>query len=46
MDGLTLLHRARDAGLTVAAADGKLVIRGPRRAEPVALMLLDHKPRC
>jgi hypothetical protein len=44
MDGLTLLRQARDAGLAVTAAGGRLVIRGPRRAEPVALMLLAHKP--
>jgi hypothetical protein len=44
MDGLTLLRRARDAGLAVAAEDDKLVIRGPKRAEPVALLLIEHKP--
>jgi hypothetical protein len=45
MDGVTLLRRAHAAGLAVAAeASGKLVIRGPRRAEPVARLLLDNKP--
>jgi len=44
VDGVTLLRRARDAGLTVGAEGDKLVIRGPRRAEPVARLLLDHKP--
>jgi hypothetical protein len=44
MDGLILLRRARDAGLVVAAEDDKLVIRGPKRAEPVALLLIKHKP--
>ena len=44
MDGLTLLRRARDAGLAVAAEGDKLVIRGPKRAEPVALLLIKHKP--
>ena len=44
MDGLTLLRRARDAGLAVVAAGDKLVIRGPKRAEPVARLLIDHKP--
>ena len=44
MDGMTLLHRARDAGLAVAAEGDKLVIRGPRRAEPVARLLIEHKP--
>src|SRR5262245_5563591 len=43
MDGLMLLHRARDAGLAVAAEDDRLVIRGPRRAESVARLLLEHK---
>jgi hypothetical protein len=44
MDGLTLLRRAHDAGLAVAAEGDKLVIRGPKRAEPVALLLIEHKP--
>jgi hypothetical protein len=43
MDGLTLLREARAAGLEVQARDGRLVIRGPRRAEPVARRLLAHK---
>jgi hypothetical protein len=43
MDGLMLLSRARDAGLAVAAEGDKLVIRGPKRAEPVAWLLLEHK---
>jgi hypothetical protein len=44
MDGLTLLRRAQDAGLAVDVDGNTLVIRGPRRAEPVARLLLDHKP--
>jgi hypothetical protein len=45
MDGVMLLRRARAAGLAVAAEpSGKLVIRGPRRAEATARLLLDHKP--
>jgi hypothetical protein len=44
MDGVTLLRRARQAGLAVAAENGKLVIKGPRRAEQTALLLLAHKP--
>jgi hypothetical protein len=44
MDGLTLLRRARDAGLNVAAEGDKLVIRGPKRAERVARLLIEHKP--
>jgi hypothetical protein len=43
MDGLTLLRRAHKAGLAVAAEGDRLVIRGPRRAEPVAQLLIEHK---
>src|SRR5271165_5896166 len=43
MDGLILLRRARDAGLRVEAAGDKLLIRGPRRAEPVVKLLTEHK---
>jgi hypothetical protein len=44
MDGLILLNRAREAGLAVEADGNKLVIRGPRRAESVARLLIEHKP--
>lgn len=44
MDGLALLAQARDAGLEVRARGDKLVIRGPKRAENVARLLLDQKP--
>ena len=44
MDGLMLLRRAQQAGLAVAADGDKLVIRGPRSAEPVARLLIEHKP--
>lgn len=43
MDGLTLLHEAQAAGLSVSADDGRLVIRGPTRCEAVAKRLLAHK---
>jgi hypothetical protein len=43
MDGLTLLEKARSAGLTVVVRGDKLVIRGPRRAGPLAEQLLAHK---
>jgi hypothetical protein len=43
MDGLTLLRRARDAGLRVEASGDKLLIRGPKRAEPVVKLLAEHK---
>src|SRR5215472_3239959 len=44
MDGLTLLRRARDAGLAVATEGDKLVIRGPKCAEEIARLLIEHKP--
>lgn len=43
MDGLTLLRDARAAGLSVRAEGERLVIRGPRRAEPVVHVLIAHK---
>jgi hypothetical protein len=43
MDGLTLLDRAQKAGLAVRAEGGKLVVRGPKRAEPVVRLLAAHK---
>ena len=44
MDGLILLDRAQKAGLAVRVEGEKLVIRGPKRAEPLARMLIEHKP--
>lgn len=43
MVGLTLLAEARAAGLTVLADHGRLIVRGPREAEPLAHQLLAHK---
>lgn len=43
MDGLTLLSDAEKAGLRVEAEGGRLRIRGPRRAESLALRLIQHK---
>src|SRR5689334_11527079 len=43
MDGIKLLEQARDAGLAVAVNGDKLVIRGPRRAEAVARLLMARK---
>jgi hypothetical protein len=43
MDGLTLLRRAGEAGLAVKAENDKLVIRGPKHAEPVARLLIENK---
>jgi hypothetical protein len=44
MDALSLLARAHKAGLAVAIAGDKLVVRGPPRAEPVVRLLGAHKP--
>jgi hypothetical protein len=38
-----LLRQAQAAGLRLRADRGRLVIRGPRSAEPIALALLDRK---
>jgi hypothetical protein len=43
VDGVALLHRARDAGLQVEAAGEMLKITGPKRAEPVVKLLAEHK---
>src|SRR5512136_2848221 len=43
MDGLALLSEATAAGLTVLADGDRLVVRGPRFAEPMARRLLEHK---
>jgi hypothetical protein len=43
MDGLTLLRQAHDVGLQLEAAGDKLLIRGPKRAEPVVKLLAEHK---
>lgn len=44
MDVLTtLLADAHTAGLTVQAADGKLLVRGPKSAEPVVRRLMERK---
>jgi len=43
MDGLILLDQARRAGLSVVAEGDRLRIRGPRRAERLALSLIANK---
>jgi hypothetical protein len=43
MVGLSLLAEADAAGLTVTADGGRLVVRGPRRAEPLARRLIENK---
>ena len=43
MDSVTLLTQAQTAGLKVHAEGDRLVVRGPRAAEALALRLLAHK---
>ena len=43
MDGLALLREAESAGLKVHAEGDKLVVRGPKSAEPIALRLIEFK---
>jgi hypothetical protein len=43
MLGPNLIQEARAAGLQVTREGDELVIRGPRRAAPLARQLLDHK---
>ena len=43
MGGMTLLDEAHAAGLAVIIDGDKLVVRGPRRAEPIARELLANK---
>ena len=43
MGSLTLLAQARAAGLSVAADGDRLIIKGPRRAGPIAHELMGHK---
>jgi hypothetical protein len=44
VDALTVLRRARQAGLTIAADGDKLVVRGPKCAEPIVWLIAAHKP--
>jgi hypothetical protein len=44
LEALTLLRQATAAGLIVRAEGTDLVVQGPKRAERIAIMLLDHKP--
>lgn len=43
MGSLTYLERARDAGLSVGTEAGRLILRGPPAAGPVARLLIEHK---
>ncbi len=44
MEGIILLWRAREAGLAVTLDGDALVIRGPKRAERMARLLIENKP--
>lgn len=44
MDALTLVREARRVGLHISTTGHRLVVRGPRRLEPVAKALLEQKP--
>src|SRR5262245_9780040 len=43
MDAIALLRRAQQVGLRVETAGDKLLVRGPKRAEPVVRLLAEHK---
>ena len=43
MDAITLLRRAQGVGLRVERAGDKLIVKGPRQAEPVVRLLAEHK---
>ncbi len=43
MDGLNLLAEAQAAGLRVEAQGERLIVRGPRQAEPLAKRIIEHK---
>jgi hypothetical protein len=43
MDVLALLQRAQEVGLRVEPIGGKLLVRGPKRAEAVVTLLVEHK---
>ena len=43
MDGLSLLIKARSAGLTIEAQGDRLVIRGPKTAGAIAKELIENK---
>lgn len=43
MDTIALLRRAREAGLCIKPAGDKLLVHGPKHAEPVVRILARHK---
>jgi|GEM_PF-6744041 len=44
MEGVILLEKAREAGLSVEVSGMKLVIRGPKSSKGVVRLLLENKP--
>lgn len=44
MDALTLIRQAEAAGLTLEAQGDKMIVRGPKSAEPIVRRLAEHKP--
>jgi hypothetical protein len=43
VDGVALIHRARDAGLRLEIAGSSLKITGPKEAEPLVRLLAENK---
>ena len=43
MDAVALLHRAQEVGLRIEPMGDKLLICGPKRAEPVVKLLAEYK---
>jgi hypothetical protein len=43
MDAGTLIAQARAAGLTLLVEGDRVIVRGPRRAEPIVAALREHK---
>ena len=46
MDAVALLHRAQEVGLHIEPIGDKLLVRGPKRAEPWSNSLLRTKRKC
>jgi hypothetical protein len=43
MDGLALIEQATEAGLKLTVVDGRLTIKGPRRLEGLANVIISNK---
>jgi hypothetical protein len=43
MDAVALLRRAQEVGLRVEPVGDKLLVRGPKRLEPMVKLLAEHK---